>query len=1132
MKQSSDFPYFKKLTSLAVLLIISLVIWFLGPELIIAGHAPLAHYQQRFYIITLFFLVWFLKLTLFDMSPKKEIPLPKDNPETVKKLQALYGRFKGATYFLKKTSISKHGRNFRLCYFPWYLLIGPQGSGKTSLLTNANINFILAKQVKTNNPNLPPSSDACDWWVTRDLVLIDIPGTYVTTKEANTKYTISYSRLWHTLLSLINKYHGKNTLGGIVVALNLPELLGQQHNKKSEHTIFDLKQRIAELKEKFGPELPFYFVITKCDLLPGFLEYFSESSSDELSQAWGIPLPHLKENESEKLLDLLTHRFNALISRLNKQLISRLHHERNPLARPAIKDFPLQVERLKEALTNLLKALAGAKIDFHLHGIYLTSATQPPFEEQVPQLSTTTAQQQTSKFMRAPAIPSRAYFTKQLILQRLSDNTEQHVLLSHSPNLERRRRVIHVALAILITTATIFLYRDFLQNLKQTKSIQNGLAQYELAIQQVTQHGTPLAKALPLLDSLQDATNKSSPQLARALSFYADKSQQTAATVYDQALQVIVLPAIKNYLEKYIKTLGNNPQRLYPTLKAYLMLGDPQHLQVDFVVKILHQVLPNYLSQESCEDLMKHIKAAFNPTWQPLALNESVIATARKQLISLPPPELSFAILKNLNNNDSEKKIAVGTNVGNPPALVSKTGSTQILHLFTADGLQANLATQINIAANEMLQDNWVLGTNNLAIQNQLSAVALSEQVRRLYIMNYVDIWENLLTNITLFTPKNLAQTDALIADLSHDHSPLLQLLETLKQHTYFPEIVAASPTIQSLDLLLTHANHQQENGLYKILITLRELHTYLQSILNTQDSNKAAFLAAVKRMQNSEDPISKIRALAAEAPLPLKTWLTDIADNSWHYVLQAASQFIETAWQSNVISVYNTQILNRFPFTAGTTKQEVDLNNFTTFLSKQGILTQFYQNFLQPFVNESDKQWQWRSLDNQKLPFTATALIQLQAASQFQDIWFPRTGSKFVIPFTLQAVSLSKNIKNFNLTINGELVKHEQDMPPIPHSIVWPNAKNSHKTSIRIVTNKNRVINSTLNGDWAWFKLVHDNTQKVMANKKQLVVALNISGYKVKYFLFTHGNTNPFLPATFQQFRLPEKLIEPSEHS
>ncbi|MEJ1976165.1 MAG: hypothetical protein WDN49_08745 [Acetobacteraceae bacterium] len=64
---------------------------------------------------------------------------------------------------------------------PWFVLIGPPGSGKTTALLNSGLHFPLAQE---------DGSDAavggvggtrlCDWWFADEAVLIDTAGRYTT----------------------------------------------------------------------------------------------------------------------------------------------------------------------------------------------------------------------------------------------------------------------------------------------------------------------------------------------------------------------------------------------------------------------------------------------------------------------------------------------------------------------------------------------------------------------------------------------------------------------------------------------------------------------------------------------------------------------------------------------------------------------------------------------------------------------------------------------------------------------------------------------------------------------------------------------------------------------------------------
>src|SRR5262249_52138916 len=142
---------------------------------------------------------------------------------------------------------------------------------------------------------------------------------------------------------------------GIAIALPLAELMQLDDTKKYHAVIKTLFERLRELKKLFPHPLPCHLIITKCDLLNGFTDFFAECSDEETKQVWGISLPELTSNNIQTVFN---KQFDALIKKINKQLLWRLHHERNSQRRPYIKDFPLQLERLKEYLADFLKKLA------------------------------------------------------------------------------------------------------------------------------------------------------------------------------------------------------------------------------------------------------------------------------------------------------------------------------------------------------------------------------------------------------------------------------------------------------------------------------------------------------------------------------------------------------------------------------------------------------------------------------------------------------------------------------------------------------------------------------------------------------------------------------------------------------
>ncbi len=1132
MKDTIPSAYKKQIIPLLTLVILSIFIWFVGPLLAIANHVPFAQPDKRIYVITLFFLTWLLKFIFFDAAPaapKNKTTASSLSPETIKKLQTLQGRFQGALNFLKKTVINKNGANFSLAELPWYLFIGPREAGKTTLLANANVNYILSKQFKQETPSAVPPSDSCDWWVTRDLVMIDVPAHYFVEKEKphskNPKAISPANTLWNSLLKLIKSTPKKEKLSGVIIALNLPELMKKTSNQQRNLLIHDLKKRMVELRSDFGTNIPFHIVITKCDLLPGFLEFFSETGSDELSQMWGITLPALQAKE--KLLDVLSHRFNALIKRINKQLIWRLHQERNPNARPYIKDFPLHIERLKETVITLLKTLAIP--DLYLCGVYLTSSTQATEEPgNYTHTAPSNVTHQSLQIMRAPVMPTRAYFVRQLVLQGFLYSPSQNPVVFQHDYTWQRRAVYATSIGIIVTAA-LLLGHDFQQSIQKAYSIQNDLARYQINIQQINRSSDRLVEALPLLDALQQAANNSHHQLSRLeniLAFYSNRSQQTATSVYHQALQTIVVPEIKNDLEKYLQTANSkNPVLVYTALKAYLMLANSENRQASFIANTLNKTASTAMNKQALTQLTSHINAAFIGNTNTIDLDQNLISDVRKQLVNLPSTELGLLILKNIDANNADSTIGLGTNLGNPPVFISKQVANRIPNMFIAENFQKIVSEEVTTAANEAVKGNWVLGDIAPSL-NQPSVETLTTQLRNQYIANYIDIWESQLANIQPFTPKTLLQTDEMIQNLTNNDSPLLQLLQTLKQNTSFSPIITSSPKIQALNDLLNSTDNSQEIPLYQVFVSLRQLHTYLQNILSSPNLNKAAFTAAANRMQiSSHNPITDVHELAEQSPEPLKTWLNTIANQSWSFVLKEAGQHVAIAWQDNVIPIYNKQIANHYPFSQNS-NQETSLEEFTSFLGHRGTLAQFYQTYLKPFINDTGEQWEWKTVDNQRIPFSNTLLPNLQHAAQIQRAFFPNGDNKLFVAFTLQPISLDPGIRSMTLNINGQQIIYQKNSPRVPRVMTWPgNNSVMHTSSINFVSPKNQLISNVSKGDWGWFKLVANATQSINS-RKELLLNLSADGHSAKYLLFTQGHMNPFLPMSISRFDLPQDLL------
>ena len=1084
----------------AVVAIVALLIWYPGSDYMES--------EKRIYIILLVFLSWLLKFIIFDL----DIPHPFQykNPALRKKLIGLQNHLLGAIKFLNKTPIPKHPRKMKMSALPCYLLMGPENAGKTSLLKNAGIHFILQKQTQQKDA----ASNQCDWWVTREASMIDVPGKYLSTEIKG------YSTLWMFFLRLMKKIRGKNGVNGIIIALPAPEIIQQNDNKNYDNLIRDLFKGIQDVQKIFARPVTCYLVITKCDLLPGFKEFFAETSTEEAAQSLGITLPQPKEGEN--IADLFTARFNALIKNVNQQLLWRLHQERNPMARPAIKDFPLQMERLKEFTADFIKKLSIIRLRISLQGVYLSSALQPEMVEKDindPSVDTTT---RVIQIFKEPTASSRAYFVKQFFTVALHHAHETH---KTTMSVDRMKtRLAYAASAGCIVLSAVILGKDFQQGVKQSASLALHVADYQHKIANMHNPADHLINTIHLLDNLQQSTTKTSFRfdLSYLLSIYSNQSQGQAIKTYQSALHQLLLPEIRNYFEEYLDNpVNKNADDVYSVLKAYLMMGNAIRFDAAHVTETLQKILSKTIQENESQSLMTHLKTQLDSPFIPVPLDIKKIELSRQYLNGLPSLKLSYIILRNIDNNNIGSGIRI-QNGNDAPIFANQHLASEIPLMFTAKMFSAVFNQHINIAVKESYSGNTVLGINPQFNPAEIDKT-LVDQLRIQYVAKYIDTWENLLTNIRLTPPVDLAATDAMIANIISNDSPLLHLLKTVHDNTNFEPVIVSSQRLARINSLMK--TDESQKTLYTIFAGMESLHQYLQNILHAENIRQAAFDAVSNRMSGKNpDAITQLRVIAENCPAPIRQWLVKITDNSWNYIMQTAGQYLDISWNTQVIPYYRNEIVGHYPFSLQSQK-EISIGKFTAFFGNRGIITDFYNKYLQRFVDTSTTDWHWKQIDGKSVPFSMETLRQIQYAIRIHHSFFPNENNKLHVQFALKPYKFGKMIKAVMIHMNDEQFIDDNDTGDT-HKITLGENDKSEMTSIQLMQNDHQVINRQFKGSWGWFKLLNQSFESVIT-KKEMLLNLSMNEHPAKYILSTEGQYNPFLSLNLQLFHLPQQLTD-----
>jgi type VI secretion system protein ImpL len=1161
------------LWTLIGLVLLSLVVWIFGPIVKVGESAPLASETARLAaigVLFLLFLIWWIaaqrrairanRLFVSEIAPAPETP-PSPAEEGV---AAVGAKFREVLAELKRQKVG--GRKL-LREIPWYVIIGPPATGKTTALRQSGLNFPIDLADDIHGVG---GTRNCDWFFTEEAVLIDTAGRYV---QQESQPDVDAAE-WLGFLDLLKKHRGRRALNGVIVTLSIESLAEGDAAIRAHGR--QIRKRLTEIQERLEIRLPVYLMLTKADLIKGFETFFGGLSTAEREQVWGTTFaPGVRIDGSE-----VTRELAALAGVLERRLLPNLEGEENLAARAEMFRFPAQVESLSEPIRILVETVFGESRyaeSAWLRGIYLTSATQ----EGTPIDRLTAALSSSFGLPAQPAAPvfrveKRSFFLKDLLTKVIF---REAGLGTFDPAAEERRiwiwRGAAVAAASLVFVAGLIFTLSYRGSYAALAEQADRLEALQVPLTPIAARQAPL-EPLDLDVALEAATEVLNARVeppgglaALVGPSAAAGTRQAQDDAYNRTLRNILEPRMVALIEATMWRQIRDPEFLLGALKTYRMMTGLSPMDPDFAKQWWADRLPEFAPTPPfpTETAAEHQFAAIDrmaADQNYIAPDEALVGEALRSVCSIPLPVRAYNALLSDPEVTALKEWIPADHIGPNGLKVlarrsDKTFRVGFSGAFTYDGFHNAILTRLEDVATQAALDRSVFA-GGCTESAGTSVATLSQDILKLYYDDYIAKWDSFLRDVRLAPLTDLLTATENLKDLSSADSSMKRLLDAIVHETELirPEddsggkkppagaskllsklgkigklakkgakLIPVVGSKSELDLSgAPVAEHfkpikaavaevdGQPPALNDAVAALTALSNMLQTVSASPDPQDA-----IKRQGGLAELTGAVARQAAILPDPLDDWLAGIAGETSGLTSDAVTSELNAIWRADVLPFCQAALANRYPFDPDSTI-DVNVVDFNRIFGPSGLIDNFTNNQLAAYVDTTAQPWKWRS----DIRLDSSALAAFEQARRIRDSLFPG-GAGPIMSFTLEPKDLSPTVGRVTLNVDGQSLSYFNNATR-PQPMTWPGKDGTGVITLAFqpIDGSPEVMVSET-GSWAFLRMLRSGRLSGTELPELFRLRLAAQGHYADFELRAASVDNPYDLKMFARFSCPTRL-------